>query len=156
MSDLELPNFLLGWSAIEIASTVLDGEPLSQGGHMDPPLRLWKPRGQQTVWKSTFPAFCHSERSEESRFQAIWDPSLRSGWHFSHSLTGPVAFFDIHWEIILTGSYTSPPGSCCVSSISYYQPLVLTCCCVFCKYFLEKVANSFSIVLQLHFPHYCK
>jgi len=27
---------------------------------------------------------------------------------------------------------------------------------VFCKYFLEKVANSFSIVLQLHFPHYCK
>ncbi|MGB4312002.1 MAG: hypothetical protein WBJ17_03675 [Natronincolaceae bacterium] len=27
---------------------------------------------------------------------------------------------------------------------------------VFCKYFLEKVANNFSIVLQLHFPHCCK
>jgi hypothetical protein len=27
---------------------------------------------------------------------------------------------------------------------------------VFCKYFLEKVASCFSIVLQLHFPQCCK
>jgi len=39
---------------------------------------------------------------------------------------------------------------------TFGNAIVLYAQSVFCKYFLEKVASCFSIVLQLHFPQCCK